>query len=356
MRRRKILFLAHSQSIHVKKWITYFVHKEWEVHVISFHPETIEGTTHYYLAVGEISADGNNFRYLKKLPRIIFLISRIRPDIINAHYLTSFGFLAYLTGMKKICITLQGSDVFLYSVRNILYRFLSKRILRKASYIFSVSDTMTRFICSRFKLNTSNITTLQYGIDTGLFRNSKPFPERSFTFITNRMFVHNSNYPLILQVMHRLKLDNINYSLLIIGSGPLKQQIDEMIDHYHLKDRITRMDAVDQSDLARFLNDAQIYISFTQSDGTPLSLFEAASCGLYPILSMNDANVEWINKGLKGTCVGLTDVPGIVTTIKCIMQTIHPSEYQTENSRFISTYMSYDYNMAIIEKKVASLI
>ena len=353
---RKILFLAHTQSIHTKRWVEFFIDNGWEVHIISFHPDVIAGAANYYLNVGKISESGNNLKYLRKLHQILLLTYRIRPEIINAHYMTSFGLLAYLTFYRKICLTLQGSDVFVYSIRNRLYRFFSKRMLRRAVHIFSVSNAMTKFICSEFNLDAAKITTIQYGVDTELFRILKPIEERKYTFFTNRAFIQNSNYPLILDVMHRLKSENINYSMQIVGSGPLKEHIKTLLEQYDLLDCVFLNDAVKQEELVGLLNDAKFYISFTSSDGTPLSLFEACACGLYPILSANDANKEWLDKGLKGECVNLADPDELVNSIKRSMRTTDHKLYQSYNSEFVRKNMSYAHNMAVIEKIIASLI
>jgi glycosyltransferase involved in cell wall biosynthesis len=353
---RKILFLAHSQSIHTKRWAEFFIHKKWDVHIISFHPEKIAGAHNYYLSIGNIAAEGNNFKFLLKLPTIIFLTYRIKPDLISAHYLTSFGFLAYLTFYKKLSISLYGSDVFLYSRKNLIYKFFSKRTLKKAFHIFSVSETMTNFLSSYFGIQPTKITTIQYGIDTYLFQNIKPFKERSYTFFTNRTFVKNSNYPTIIAVMNELKKAKIKYKMLIVAEGPLLEEIKNLVVKNNLENHITFLNTVPPEELAKLLNDAKIFISFTNTDGTPLSLFEAASCGLYPILSKNDANIEWLNKGLRGTCVALSHQNEIVNSILNILQNLDPQNYQRENSNFINKYMSYNKNMSIIEDKMSNLI
>lgn len=354
--KRKILFLAHSQSIHTKRWVKYFIDKKWDVHVISFHPEQISGSHHHYLNTGAISPRGGNYQYFKKIFRIIYLIYSIKPDIINAHYLTSFGFLAYLSFFKKQCITVYGSDIYLDSRKNFIYKFLSKRVLSRAVHIFSVSDKMTSFIQSYFNIDSSKITTILYGIDTKVFKRINSTENRKYTFITHRLMVENSNYPIIIDVLHRLRQKQIQFNALIIGNGPLRGYVEETVKAKGLQDMIEIIDPVSKEDLVRLFNDAMFYLSFTQSDGTPLSVIEAAACGIFPVLSANDANMELINKGMKGVCLDLKDVLRIVSTLETLISNSNPHEFQTANSEFVNKYMSYDQNMAIIEDKMISLL
>ena len=102
MNKKKILFLAHSQSIHIKRWVQYFIQAGWDVHICSFHPEKITGTTHYFLNIGEIKTTGNNYRYIFKLPQIIRIIYKLKPDIVNSHFLSSFGLLVSRTSLTLI--------------------------------------------------------------------------------------------------------------------------------------------------------------------------------------------------------------------------------------------------------------
>ncbi len=46
---------------------------------------------------------------------------------------------------------------------------------------------------------------------------------------------------------------------------------------------------------SRICGDAHIYTSISRYDGTSISLLEALSCGLYPILSDIPQNREWID-------------------------------------------------------------
>ena len=109
-----------------------------------------------------------------------------------------------------------------------------------------------------------------------------------------------------------------NLRLLIVGSGPLKDEINLMIDSMKLNDTITLMEFVNPLELVKLLNDAKFFLSFTSSDGTPLSLFEAMACGLYPIISNNLSNREWFNKGIIATCVNLDDLKHIVNSVESI--------------------------------------
>ena len=350
------MVLAHSHSIHVQRWIKYFIDHQWNVHVISFHPEKISGAYNYYLNVGSINHEGKNNKYLLMIPKIFRLKRQINPDVIISHYLVSFGYLGMLISRGQQILSLYGTDVFDFSNKNILYKRLTYITLNRAYHIFSVSNTMTSFIENNFRLEKKKITTIQYGIDTNLFKIKSNIKDRKYDFITNRSFNNNSNYPVIIEAFSRLRDKFTQASLLIVGSGVLKEEIKGLIKMYNLDTSVDLIDSVSQDNLAELLNSARIYLSFTSSDGTSLSLFEALSCGLFPILSDIPANLEWKSKGLNAEWISIKNVNQIVLTFCDVYDRIEGFDYLKNNLELVNRYMDYNKNMAQIEKKIISCL
>jgi glycosyltransferase involved in cell wall biosynthesis len=57
---------------------------------------------------------------------------------------------------------------------------------------------------------------------------------------------------------------------------------------------------VERTELADYLNAADIYVSTSYSDGTSLSLLEAMATGLPAVVTDVPANLEWIRDGYNG--------------------------------------------------------
>ncbi len=350
MNRKKILFLAHSQSIHIKRWVGFFVQAGWDVHICSFHPETIPGTSHYFLNIGEINTTGNNYRYFLKLPRIIYLIYKIKPDIVNSHFLSSFGLLAFLSFYKKHIINLQGTDILINARRNLFRRRLYKKILDSSLHIFSVSEKMTEVLLSDFNQEQSKITTIQYGVNMDIFKNTIRWEEREYDFITNRSFIENSNYKPLLSIFGEIKKIFPHIKIRIAGRGQLKEKILQWIKENNLLENVVFSGVVSENEMADLLNSSRFYFSVTESDGTPLSLFEAAACGCYPILSKNESNLEWTKKGLNAALIDINKTDDVIFIITGLMSKKISEKAVKNNLSFILEKMNYEKNMAKIEK------
>jgi len=94
----RLCFLGDAGSIHLQRWIHYFLKAGYQVDVISFRPCEIQGAKVHLLAQG----DGGRLAYVKAVFKIRSLMREIQPDMLHAHYATSFGLLALVSGYKPL--------------------------------------------------------------------------------------------------------------------------------------------------------------------------------------------------------------------------------------------------------------
>ncbi len=67
-----------------------------------------------------------------------------------------------------------------------------------------------------------------------------------------------------------------------------------------LEARVRFTGQVPQTEVRRVLQEADIYVSASSSDGASLSLLEAMACGLFPVVSAIPANQAWVEHGTTG--------------------------------------------------------
>ena len=145
----KICFMADAISEHTQKWVNYFVGKGHEVHLISSRlgEGYIEGVHLYHLTVPLPQKFWTALRVVNVLTRIIKarkLVKRIKPDIINAHYITADGFLGAISGFHPLILTAWGSDILLLSKQSLYWRSLGKYALKRADMVTCDSETLRR--------------------------------------------------------------------------------------------------------------------------------------------------------------------------------------------------------------------
>ena len=118
----KICYLADINSAHTHKWLNYFLAKGYDIHVISLGKGEYEGVTVHSLDIQDTTmkktSDRSKLEYLKKIKRVKQLVKEISPDILHAHYASSYGLLGALTNYHPYVISVWGSDVYDFPIKS----------------------------------------------------------------------------------------------------------------------------------------------------------------------------------------------------------------------------------------------
>lgn len=106
----KICFLGNANSVHLQKWCKWFSERGHEISVISLERGTIQGANVIY--VDRESTDQGWFsrklKYFRLAKAFRNTIADLKPDIVNAHYVTSYGRIAALAGIKDYVLSVWG--------------------------------------------------------------------------------------------------------------------------------------------------------------------------------------------------------------------------------------------------------
>ena len=168
----RICYISEATSIHTQRWVNYFAQKGHEIHLISW----VRGNGY---------ADNIQFYWLARLlPRMWvvsrylgailwpiqarWLVSRIKPDVLEAHWITIAGVLAVASGFHPVILNAWGSDILVYAKQKPLWRVFIKYALKKAEVVTCNSETLKQEL---LKLGTSldKIRIINIGVDTQQF-------------------------------------------------------------------------------------------------------------------------------------------------------------------------------------------
>lgn len=224
----KICFLAPANNYHTKKWCEYFISKGHEVHVISFIDDTIKGATVHYVDahVNPNSSDLKKIKYLFYKRRIKKIVRSINPDIINAHYATSYGMIAVLCKFKYI-LSIWGSDVYNFPKKSFIHKLYFKYLIKKPMCIFSTSKVMKDEIK---KYTSKEIYITPFGVKMDLFNPNKKDNRYKayFTIGTVKSLKEKYGIKYIIEAAALLKSDINNIKVIIGGTGPKELELKKL--------------------------------------------------------------------------------------------------------------------------------
>lgn len=252
-------------------------------------------------------------------------------DLIHAHY-GSNGLIAAIlkeTGVfkGKLVTSFYGYDMssFIRDKGNVY-----SKVFKNGDLFLSVVDfwrgRLEDMGCSKDRIALHRI-----GIDIAEFK----FKERKYDsgvlrLITVARLVKKKGYEYAIKAASRFIRSNpgikIEYS--IIGDGPLKKSLEDLIRIEGITDNIKILGAMNQAELKHYLDRAQIFIlsSVTASDGdtegTPTVLMEAQACGLPVVSTLHSGIPEVVLDGKSGFLVPERDVDALTERLQYLVE--HP--------------------------------
>ena len=165
---RRVLLVSAANSIHTARWANSLSEAGVEIHVAT----TIDALGQRYapeVTVHRLPTRGR-LTYVADAPALRRLVDRLRPDLVNAHYVSNFGTLtrlAMLGSRVPWLLTAWGSDVYRVPEQDALHRRMVRANLRAATAVASSSQAMADRI---HELTPDVVVHLTpFGIDTDVF-------------------------------------------------------------------------------------------------------------------------------------------------------------------------------------------
>ena len=155
-----------------KKWCHWFRNRGHQIDVISFTEGEIEGCTVHYInsGAGVRGSDAQKLKYLFQARKVHENVNEIKPDVINAHYATSYGTVAALANLPPYYLSVWGSDIYDFPKKSILHRMMLQFSLNKAAYLLSTSKAMAK---KHLSIPESLFAITPFGVDCELFSPDK---------------------------------------------------------------------------------------------------------------------------------------------------------------------------------------
>lgn len=295
-----ICYLANAASIHTQRWATHFAERGDDVHVISFSPGSIPGV-HVHLAVPLIPI--KQIGYPLQLPKIKRLLKKIRPDILNAHYATSYGLLGALTEYRPFMISAWGSDVLIAPNHSVLMRRIVSFSLQQSDLVTSVAHHMTHKLVE-LRIPKDKILTLPFGVDIETFHpGQRNQDQEDIDIVCTRHFEPIYNIELLIHALPHVVMRYPKVRCALVGDGSLRLKLKTLVRNLGIEHVVTWAGRIPLLEMPKWLNRAKVYVTPALSDGTSNSLNEAMACGCFPIASDIPANREWLINNENGFLV-----------------------------------------------------
>lgn len=299
----KILFLSDANSIHTIKWVSSLSKQGYKIRLFSFfNPSETAKKKYSKFNVSVISPDLKSkiknlrepnlskIKYVQSLSILKKEIIKFDPDVIHAHYASSYGILGFLTRFKPFILSVWGSDIYHFPYKNILNKWILNLVIKNSDLICSTSIAMKRIIEKEYM--RFDIEVIPFGVDTKVFR-PKISHEDTFTVGTIKSIEsHNGINCLIDAAQIVIHDHDIKINFLVVGDGLLKKSMEQKVIELQLEDYIQFVGSVPHEKVLEYYNKLSVFIAVSERESFGVSVLEAAACGLPSITSNIGGLVE----------------------------------------------------------------
>lgn len=279
-------------------------------------------------------SDISQWRYLKYAPQLRRICKKINADVLFSLWGGGFAMISYVSGIRPYAVFLGGGDVLRVSG---IQKVISRIALNRAALVLANGQYFGEK--AKAFAPQADIHPIYLGVDTNKFILGTP-ASSPVVIVCTRGFspVYNNNY--LIEALSLLPESVPDFRVVFTSTGQLlneaKSSADRMLTPA-MRRRVTFLDGVTDEGMLENLRSAHIYASFSRYDGTSISLLEALSSGLFPILSDIPQNREWIDPQVRNGMLVPLDAPAILAQRleKAIRDEVHCRAVRPFNRRLI---------------------
>ncbi|HEU5213380.1 MAG TPA: glycosyltransferase family 4 protein [Gaiellaceae bacterium] len=285
--RLRVLVAGWLNSPHVVSWAAGVAEAGHEVHLVGRPtpqwPPVKPGAT-----VHVLRSDGLPLvRSLRMSTDLARVAATVEPDLVHAHWLPEFGWMAAREHLAPLICSAWGSDVFGVSG---LGRRRSLRALRAADVVLADSEDLAR-ATRALGGPAVRVEVARWGLDLDRYSPGEPraarrslgLPEDEPLVLSVRGFGQIYNPLVLVEAIALLRRP----ARLVFKhpGGQVPDEVERAIERLGLRDRVTVIGNLDADRMPDVYRAASIVVSLASTDSSPRSVWEALACGRPVVVS-----------------------------------------------------------------------
>ncbi|MES2133271.1 MAG: glycosyltransferase [Bacteroidota bacterium] len=296
-----VLLLADTYSEHTEKWAIGLALKGVKVGIFSFNKASYawhQGNINITLLhepTEQLSSDSGKSGYLNYVSSLKKAIREFKPDVLHAHYATSYGLIGALSGFHPFVISAWGTDVMKFPQKNFINRFILKYNLRKADAICATSYTIKEYLKP---VTTKPVNVIPFGVNTDEFRKKEVqslFDKDTFVFGSIKPLEALYNTDILIKSFAALKVSHptAKIKLLIIGEGSQANALKQLVIDHKIEEEVVFTGRIPFSQIADYYNMLDVLVNISDYESFGVSVIEAMACEK-PVIVTNTGGLKEI--------------------------------------------------------------
>jgi glycosyltransferase involved in cell wall biosynthesis len=288
---RHLCLLGDANSVHLRRWAQQMIDRDWSVSVVTARPQAIDGVEQRVLEPVRRSAD-----WLWRVGAARRHVASLAPDIVHAHYVSSYGYLAARCDRRPCVMTAWGSDLLVTPRQSRAMHWLTGWTLRRADLITGDSSELVELASAYAPSVPARL--VHWGADTDRFAPTPWRDKPGFQIASLRSWEPNYHIDTLLEAFAQLPCSRLAppATLHLLGGGAGEVALRRQAQALGIADRVCFHGRLDDAGMIRVLASCKVAVSVPASDATSVALLESMACGLAVVASALPANRAWLGE------------------------------------------------------------
>lgn len=290
----RIAFLADASLPHTRRWVEYFTRRGHTCLLLSLESGSVGACPTVRLPARAWLP--RFMRYTTSVRAAAARLAAFHPDLVNAHFLPNYGWMATRMRARPLVLTTLGSDILLVPRKTPLHRWRTRYVLERCDHVTADAAMLARAI-ERFGVARERILVVPFGIEPERFATLAVRPATPIVVLSTRRLEAVYDVETLLRAMAHLSPERrAQLELHVAGDGAQAAALQQR--HSEVPARF--LGWLPPEALEDELRAAHIYVSTARSDSTSVSLLEAMAAGCFPVVTDIAGNREWVRHGENG--------------------------------------------------------
>ncbi len=362
LRPLRLAFVGDPNSIHVRRWAGWFADRGHSVSLLvpsgrEVGPGlpaaiTVEPFHAYYQSRNQLPGLLAEKRSLGRV------MARVAPDVVHAHFLTEYGWHAWMSGFHPYAITVWGSDVTISLRRSMRTALYGRVSLKAADMVTGDSAALVEDVIAA-GARRERTHLVQFGVDTRRFSpDPAPAALRERLGLTGRRVLLSPRavtalyrHRVAVEALPALPGDVVLLMARYLVDAAEMAAILARAEALGVADRVRFVDGIDHAEMPDFYRLADVMLSIPSSDATPVTLLEAMACGT-PVVATDLPSIrEWLDELDPAALVPVDDPAATARAVSRLLD-MAPAERRATASRarsIVEARASQDVHMTAVE-------
>lgn len=298
----RIAVLASAAEIHTRRWARGLADRGAEVRIFSLEPPPAA-------ALGGADAGDppcevlaawplpRALRYPSARGTLARALAAFAPDLVEAHFVPSYGLLGALVARHPLVVHAWGSDLLTSPGRSPLHAARARFALTRADLVVADARVLAA-AATALGAPPERVAVVPWGADLGRFPLAPP--ALAPHIVSLRQLAPLYDVACLVDALPALRAAVPAVRVTVAGEGPERAALERRAVARGVADCVTFAGLLPHRELPALLAGAAAVVSCARSDSTSISLLEAMASGAVPVVTDLPGNREWIDDRVEG--------------------------------------------------------